>query len=149
MAHILSWLWQPRAPESGCNRDSSLQAPGLRHLRPCPGQAPALPLQAKTLLRPGAAGGGERLPQACSAALPPRAASSPGALGCPAQSGETGGPGTLQPQCQPFSQPLQEGVVATAAACAGLVGKKEQLSLLGTSTPFISTKHHQPSSLKA
>lgn len=152
MAHILSWLRQPRAPEPGWNQESSLQAPGLRHECPCPGQAPALPLQVKTLLRPGAARAGDRLPQAAGQ-NGPRPSSAPKSslqawstgLSC----GETGGPGALQPQCQPFTQPLQEGAVARLVACAGLVGNKEQLSLLGTSTPFISTKHHQPSSLKA
>lgn len=115
MAHILSWLRQPRAPEPGWNQESSLQAPGLRHECPCPGQAPALPLQVKTLLRPGAARAGDRLPQAAGQ-NGPRPSSAPKSsleawstgLSC----GETGGPGALQPQCQPFSQPLQEGAVA-------------------------------------
>lgn len=48
-----------------------------------------------------------------------------------------------------LSQPLWEWAVSRLVGWAGLVGKKDQSSLLELSTPFISTNHHQPSSPKA
>lgn len=113
-----------------------------------------LPLQPKTgagqtTLRAGAAGGWKTPLQTAEsqAKLGPsrRARSNLGFQGCPVYSVEMGGQGALGSWGLPFSQPLREGAVAQLMS--GLERKIN--SLLDISTPFISTRHRQPRSLRA
>lgn len=142
MAHIPSWLWQSRAPEPGCNQDTSLQGPGLRHLSALgeghPGQAPMLRLQVEewagpTLLR---AGGNGKLGGISSglAGQSPRPRSAPKVQkqvlehqDC--HNEKTGGPGAPRLH-QSSPQFLQERDCGQAVGWAGLAGKKDQWSLL-------------------
>lgn len=115
MAHIQSWLGQPRAPEPDWNQDSSLQAPGLRH-RSALGQDrnSRCPYRwegaGRTMLRAGAMGKREEAPTAFRAqeSEAPAVPITPGPAGLGASGPscapcEDGCPAAFQSQGQPLS----------------------------------------------